>query len=200
MALTVNRPAAAAGAQGAGATSTQAAGNTAGTEQAGAEAAGGTAAATPAVEMVPVTDDAGNPVLNDDGTPKMRKKRTVAKRTKYVGGTRNEAGLITELPTDYDRNKMLPPPRKSFVSAALFYQWRADECTKMATKFAAKAAEETALGDSGQRAEKKRILKVMAEANDLKAKLLAEIGQEALDALLATVTPAPAAGAVGAAS
>lgn len=197
MALTVNRPTAAAGAQAAGATSTQAAGNTAGsTEQAGAEAA----AATPAVEMVPVTDDAGNPVLNEDGTPKMRKKRTVAKRTKYAGGTRNDAGLITELPTDYDRNKMLPPPRKSFVSAALFYQWRADECTKMAKKFAAKAAEETALGDSGQRAEKKRILKVMAEANDLKAKLLAEIGQEALDALLATVTPAPAAGAVGATS
>lgn len=114
---------------------------------------------------------------NKDGSPKLDKDgnqrygKPPVERVKFTGGTRDQAGLLTAVPTDYDHRKHLPPSAKDFANVAVFYDWKADQAEARAKQLRSLAADERSGGGKAARAEKKRVLKIAEQFAALKASL-----------------------------
>lgn len=114
---------------------------------------------------------------NRDGSPKLDKEgnqrygKPPVERVKYTGGTRDQAGLLTAIPTDYNAKKHLPPSAKDFASVAVFYDWKADQAEARAKQLRSLANDERTGGGKAARAEKKRVVKIAEQFEALKKSL-----------------------------
>jgi hypothetical protein len=126
-------------------------------------------------KMVPQLNENGQPVIGPDGQPVMvaeKQKRKPAPRATYTGGQRNEQGLLLAVPTDYSPSKNLPLAKKNFADPAVYYDFQAAQFRKKAERAEANAKQERELGDAGNRAERKRLIKLTEQIDEAINQLL----------------------------
>ena len=92
--------------------------------------------------------------------------------------------LFDSSDVSYDTKTQFPPKKADFKHEYDFFDFKAALAQATVTKYKELAEEARTLGGSADRAKAKKLRKYMAEAEQIKADLAAEIGEDALAKLL----------------
>lgn len=105
--------------------------------------------------------------------PKTRKKQVRVVGVDYAGAAKkNEAGLLTEVPSDYNKKMNKKLTAKSFADEAVYFDFMVSEAQKTAAKYQKLATQSRQLGNVGaEKVKAKKLLKYTAMLAELEAEL-----------------------------
>jgi hypothetical protein len=139
------------------------------------------------------------------GDPAVAAKRERPKLSWYPGlkpekdekGKTHATVKLDEWPSDFDATKHRKLRRSDFSNEAVFLEHKADELEARAKMFRAEAETARKLGSAEDRARAKRLKTMLEKMEELKAQLSEQMGEDAVNEMIAKVQEAHTAPAEG---